>query len=114
MPSVVEPQVPEPGGPNRPPDRAPASPLDDPLISLVRSSPALAITVISAIAILARVLVVADFQSDTALALIRGAGLAGVLIGFAVIVVPYGAPLVAYTLVEEARYLREDGRPYEL
>jgi hypothetical protein len=86
-------------------------PLDDPLLAAARANPALTIAVGTGSLVVMRLLAVAELRPDVALALLASSGIANVLVGSAVSVIPYAAPLAAIMLSDIARaYYHADRR----
>lgn len=85
-------------------------PIDDPLLAAARANPTLAVAAVTGALVVARLLAVANYRVDVALALLASAGVANVVIGSALTLLPLFAPLFAVVLINTARAYERAGR----
>jgi hypothetical protein len=86
------------------------TPSDDPLATAARANPALTIAVITGAVIVARLLAVSDWRVEVGVAILGSAGVTNVLLGSALMLVPFAAPASAIYFAETARSYYAVGR----
>jgi hypothetical protein len=85
-------------------------PLDDPLLTLAGKNVAVSLAVLSGVFVVVRLFAVAGWDKDTALALLASAGVANVLLGTAIVLIPAVAPIIAITLLDTGNAYYRVGR----
>jgi len=88
----------------------PPQPVDDPLIELFRSNTTVSVAVMTGFLVIGRLIAVSQFKLETALALLNSAGVANVLIGSTISVLPPLVPIIGWFLVKLAVEYYRAGR----
>jgi hypothetical protein len=70
------------------------APIDDPILSAVRASPTLATAIFAGALVAVRLLAVSNYRIDIALGLLSSAGASDVILGSALSLLPFAAPLI--------------------